>query len=53
MNHQFVTFLQDLKLPPNKGFHRAYATDVACLQGTLTPPDTWSRPFGTCICSTC
>ena len=22
-------------------------------QGTLTPPDTWSRPFGTCICSTC
>ena len=22
-------------------------------QGTLTPPDTWSRPFGTCICSNC
>ena len=22
-------------------------------QRTLTPPDTWSRPFGTCICSTC
>ena len=22
-------------------------------QGTLTPPDTWSHPFGTCICSTC
>ena len=22
-------------------------------QGTLTHPDTWSRPFGTCICSTC
>ena len=21
--------------------------------GALTPPDTWSRPFGTCICSTC
>ena len=35
------------------GFHRASATGVACRQGTLTPPDTWSRPFGTCICSTC
>ena len=35
------------------GFHRTYATGVACRQGTLTPPDTWSRPFGTCICSTC
>ena len=21
--------------------------------GTFTPPETWSRPFGTCICSTC
>ena len=37
----------------NIGFHRAYATGVACRQGTLTPPDIWSRPFGTCICSTC
>ena len=35
------------------GFYRTFATDVACRQGTLTPPDTWSRPFGTCICSTC
>ena len=35
------------------GFHRTLATGVACRQGTLTPPDTWSRPFGTCICSTC
>ena len=34
-------------------FHRTFATGVACRQGTLTPPDTWSRPFGTCICSTC
>ena len=24
-----------------------------CDRGTLTPLDTWSRPFGTCICSTC
>ena len=35
------------------GFHRTFATGVACRQGTLTPPDTWSRTFGTCICSTC
>ena len=35
------------------GFHMTFATGVACRQGTLTPPDTWSRPFGTCICSTC
>ena len=35
------------------GFHRTFATGVACRQGTLTPPDTWSRPFGICICSTC
>ena len=35
------------------GFHRTFATGVACRQGTLTPPHTWSRPFGTCICSTC
>ena len=25
-------------------FHRASATGVACRQGTLTPPDTWSCP---------
>ena len=34
------------------GFHRTYATGVACRQGTLTPSDTWSHPFGTWICST-
>ena len=27
------------------GFHRTFATGVACRQGTLTPPDTLSRPF--------
>ena len=32
---------------------RTFATGVVCRQGTLTPPDTWPRPFGTCICSTC
>ena len=35
------------------GFHRTFATGVACRQEMLTPPDTWSRPFWTCICSTC
>ena len=43
-------------ISPNIGFHgvSASATGVACQQGTLTPPpDTWSRPLGTCICSTC
>ena len=34
-----------------RGFHKTFATGVACRQGTLTPPGTWSRPFGTCICS--
>ena len=29
---------------PDIGFHRASATGVACRQGTLTPPDTWSCP---------
>ena len=27
-----------------QGFHRTYATGVACQQRTLTPPDTWSCP---------
>ena len=45
--------LPTLTLLLNIGFHRASATGVACRQGTLTPPDTWSRPFGTCICSAC
>ena len=36
-----------------RGFHRTFATGVACWQGKLTPPDNWSRPVGTCICSTC
>ena len=40
-------------LPNLRGFHRTFATGMACRQGTLTPLDTWSRPFGTCICSTC
>ena len=31
-------------------FHRSFATGVACRQGTLTPPDTWSRTLGTFRC---
>ena len=27
------------------GFHRTFATGMACRQGTLTPPDTWSCPI--------
>ena len=27
-----------------KRFHGAFATGVACQQGTLTLPDTWFRP---------
>ena len=36
-----------------RGFNGTVATGVACRQGMITPPDTWSRPFWTCICSTC
>ena len=36
-----------------RGFLIPFAAGVACRQGTLTIPDTWSPPFGTCICSTC
>ena len=36
--------LPTLTLLLNTGFQRAFATGVACLQGTLTPPDTWSCP---------
>ena len=48
-----MTFLTKFTLTNWRGFNRIYATGVTCQQGTLTPPDTWSRPFGTCICSTC
>ena len=34
----------DSDISPNIGFHRASATGVACRQGTLTSPDTWSCP---------
>ena len=36
-------FLLNLTLL-NTGFHGASATGLACRQGTLTPPDTWSCP---------
>ena len=34
------TFYQNLC-----GFHRTFATGVACRHGTLIPPDTWSCPI--------
>ena len=48
-----LNIITESNVSPNIGFHGASATGVACQQGTLTPPDSWSRPFGTCICSTC
>ena len=40
--------------PITSGFHGAFATGVACQQGTLTLLDTWFRPYcGTCLCSNC
>ena len=47
----WLDFLPALTWLLNTGFHRASATGVACRQVTLTPQVTWSRPFGTCICS--
>ena len=48
--HQFLT-ITDLDLITEfdfylivQGFHRTYATGVACQQRTLTHPDTWSCP---------
>ena len=35
---------QDWPSPIMSGFHEAFATGVACQQGTLTLPDTWFRP---------
>ena len=39
-----MTCLSKFTLPNWRGFNRTYATGVACQQGTLTPPDTWSCP---------
>ena len=52
--HNYRTWhFTESDISPDIGFHIASAKGVACRQGALTPPDTWSRPFGTCICSTC
>ena len=40
----WLDFLPTLTWLLNIGFHRASAAGVACRQGTLTPPDTWSCP---------
>ena len=39
-----MTYLPKFTLPNCRGFNRIFATGVACQQGTLTPPDTWSCP---------
>ena len=39
-----LNIFTEFDISPNIGFHRAFATGVACQQGTLTPPDTWSCP---------
>ena len=38
----YIFIISDIS--PNIDFHRAPATGVACRQGMLTPPDTWSFP---------
>ena len=49
--HQFYDLDTELDLQKiMSGFHGAFATGVACQQGTLTLPDTWFRPpFWTCF----
>ena len=43
--HQFYDLDTDFDLHRiTSGFHGAFATGVACQQGTLTLPDTWFRP---------
>ena len=39
-----MTYLPKFTKPNWRGFNRIYATGVACQQGTLNPPDTWSCP---------
>ena len=39
-----LNIITESDISPKIGFHGASATDVACQQGTLTPPDTWSCP---------
>ena len=39
-----MTYLPNFTLLNWRGFNRILATGVACQQGTLTPPDTWSCP---------
>ena len=45
-SYQSVTFIPNSTFYRLKrGFNRTFATGVACWQGTLTPPDTRSRPI--------
>ena len=44
--HQFYDLETEVDLYRiTSGFHGAFATGVACQQGTLTLPDTWFRSF--------
>ena len=54
-DHYWSDLITEFDFLPNctRLLDRTYATGAACQQRTLTPPDTWSCPFGTCICSTC
>ena len=40
-----ITVMTSLLYLIQGGFHRAFATDAASQQKTLTPPDTWSCPI--------
>ena len=42
--HYRIWHFTEPDFSPDIGFHRASAMGVACQQGTLTPPDTWSCP---------
>ena len=42
-NHDLINELDFYRII--RGFHRTFATDVACQYGTLTPLDTWSCPI--------
>ena len=45
-NPLLIRLCTELDFLPNlSGFHRTFALGVACRQGTLTPPDTWSCPI--------
>ena len=44
LSTNFMTLIPSLTFRIMSGFHGAFATSVACQQGTLTLPNTWFRP---------